>query len=181
MGQGGDLASSEVTSQLDVIVSEIEPVRELELGNTPYDGSNSRQHELALAERIGIVRDADAIKAEERALKRLGLLDDGDDLAALLESLYGQALPVAYLEDDGHLSVLESIDKLDASQRAEAAREFDRALADQTFGLEQHACRRQVTWRRGACGLRARTGRRHRQRCSTWSVGARQLGPRPTT
>ena len=136
MGLGGDLASSEVVSQLDVIASEIEPVRELELSNTPYDGSNSRQHELALAERIGIVHDTDAIKAEERALKRLGLLDDGDDLAALLERLYGQALPVAYFEDDGHLSVLESIDKLDASQRAAAARELDRALTDQTFGLD---------------------------------------------
>ncbi len=135
-GLGGDLASSEVISQLDVVASEIEPVRELELSNTPYDGSNSRQHELALAERIGILRDTDAIKAEERALKRLGLLGDGDDLAALLERLYGQALPVAYFEDDGHLSVLESIDQLDASQRAAAARELDRALTDQTFGLQ---------------------------------------------
>jgi len=135
MGLGGDLGNSEVMSQLDTVATEIEPIRELELSNTPYDGSNARQHELKLAERIGILRNPDAIKAEERALKRLGLLDDSADLAALLETLYGQALPVAYFEDDGHLSVLEGIDGLDPRQRAQAAREFDRALADQNFGL----------------------------------------------
>ncbi|MEX1336409.1 MAG: PASTA domain-containing protein, partial [Candidatus Limnocylindrales bacterium] len=136
MGLGGDLDSSEVMSQLDVIASQVEPIRELELANTPYDGSNARQHQLALAERIDILRDPDAIQAEERALKRLGLLDDSDDLAELLERLYGQPLPVAYFEDDGHLSVLEDIDALGGSERAQAAREMDRALVDQAFGLE---------------------------------------------
>jgi len=135
LGVGGDLASPEVSSQLDLIAAELEPVRELELGNTPYDGSGERQQLLALAERVGILHDAGALKPEEKALKRLGLLDDGDDLAALLETLYGQALPVAYFEDEGHISVVEPNDNLDASERAEAAREFDRALADQQFGI----------------------------------------------
>jgi hypothetical protein len=136
MGVGGDLASPEVSSQLDVTATEIEPVRELELSNTPYDGSGDRQQELALAERASILHDTNALRPEEKALKRLGLLDGNDDLAALLEALYGQALPVAYLEDEGHISVVEPIDKLDASQRAQAAREFDRALVDQRFGLD---------------------------------------------
>ena len=136
MGAGGDLDNTEVMSQLDVIASQVEPIRELELSNTPYDGSNSRQHELALAERIDILRDPGAIKAEERALKRLGLLQDSDDLAQLLETLYGQDLPVAYFEDEGHLSVLEGIDQLDGADRAQAARELDRALTDQSFDLE---------------------------------------------
>ncbi len=136
MGTGGDLASAEVASQLDSIAARIQQIRGLDLGNTPYDGSNARQHELGLAERIGILRDTGAIKAEERALKRLGLLEGNADLAALLETLYGQALPVAYFEDEGHLSVLEPNDKLNASQRSEAARELDRALVDQNFGLQ---------------------------------------------
>ncbi len=135
MGAGGDLASPEVSSQLDIVATEIEPVRELTLNNTPYDGSGAGQQQQALAERIGILHDVNAIKPEEKALKRLGLLGGGDDLAALLQTLYGQALPVAYLEGNGHISVVESIDTLDASGRAASAREFDRALVDQQFGL----------------------------------------------
>ena len=135
MGAGGDLASPEVSSQLDIVATEIESVRELTLSNTPYDGSGDRQQQQALAERIGILRDVNAIKPEEKALKRLGLLGGGDDLAALLQTLYGQALPVAYLEGNGHISVVEPIDTLDASGRAASAREFDRALVDQQFGL----------------------------------------------
>ena len=44
--------------------------------------------------------------------------------AQLLERLYGQALPIWYLEDRGRQSILSSIDKLDGGQRAQAAREF---------------------------------------------------------
>ena len=43
---------------------------------------------------------------------------------------------MAYLEDEGHISVVEPNDKLDGGERAQAAREFDRALTDQAFGLE---------------------------------------------
>jgi hypothetical protein len=43
---------------------------------------------------------------------------------------------VAYFEDEGRLSVLEPNDQLNAAQRAEAAREFDRALIDRNVGLQ---------------------------------------------
>ena len=48
----------------------------------------------------------------------MGLLPGDDDLAALLETLYGQALDVAYFENEGRLSVLEPNDGLNAEQRA---------------------------------------------------------------
>ena len=134
LGAGGDLANDTVAGQLDKVASEVEIVRDTDLVATPYDGTGDRAQELALAERIGILRDPGAIDAEERALKRMGLLGNGDDLGQLLERLYGQALPIWYLEDEGRQSVLESIDKFDAGQRAEAAREFGRTATLQENG-----------------------------------------------
>jgi hypothetical protein len=133
-GAGGDLDNDTVVGQLDTVASEVVTVRQLDPGATPYDGTADRGQELALAERIGILRDPGAIGAEERALKRMGLLSNGDDLGQLLEQLYGQALPIWYLEDEGRQSVLERIDKLDAEQRAQAAREFGRAATLQENG-----------------------------------------------
>ncbi len=134
MGFGGDLSDADVASQLDVVASEVEVVRGVELGATPYDGTGDRAQELALAERVDILRDPDAIGAEENALKRLGLLKSGDDLEKLLEQLYGQALPIWYVAEENHQSILSSIDSLDAGQQAQAAREFGRAATLQQNG-----------------------------------------------
>ena len=65
----------------------------------------------------------------------MGLLGQGDDLATLLDQLYGQPLPVAYQQGSGHLSVIDSIEKLTVGDQAESAREFGRAAVDQQFGL----------------------------------------------
>ncbi len=136
MGLGGSLDNPEVSAQLDAIASQAEGVRELDLSTTPYDGVSAQDQARALAGRVGIVHDPDAIAAEEKALKRLGLLESGDDLAALLDQLYGQALPVAYIEQRGRQSIVDSIDKLDPTQRPEAAREFGRALVLQRSGSD---------------------------------------------
>jgi hypothetical protein len=134
MGAGGDLEDADVIAQLDTVASAIPALRELELEPTPYDGVSGREQAQALAERAGSLHDLSALGAEERALKRLGLLQGGDDLGALLDQLYGQPLPVAYDEAAGHQSVLESLDDLGASERAQAAREFGRATTIQRFG-----------------------------------------------
>jgi hypothetical protein len=136
LGAGGDLDNAQVAGQLDSVGAQAATVRGLDLEATPYDGVSTREQQLVLGERISILRDVDAIKAEERVLKRLGLLDSGDDLAVLLEQLYGQALPVAYREDQGRQSVLDAIDRLDGAQRAEAAREFGRAMTLQRNGAD---------------------------------------------
>jgi hypothetical protein len=66
----------------------------------------------------------------------MGLLGGGDDLAGLLEDLYGQPLTIAYLEARGRQSIVEPIEKLNVSQRTEAAREFGRAAVLQEAGSE---------------------------------------------
>ena len=133
-GAGGDLGNADVASQLDAVATDVTNVRGLGIAPIPYDSADAQAQASAVGQRAGIVWDTDSLKAEERALKRLGLLADGDDLGQLLDALYGQALPVAYLEDQGNMSVLSSLGTLDAGQQAEAARAFGRAATQQQFG-----------------------------------------------
>ncbi len=135
-GEGGSLGNETISTQLDEVAAAVADIRELAIGNTPYDGTSARDQELTLAERAAALHDMSALKDEEQALKRMGLLGSGDDLAGLLEDLYGQALPIAYLEDRGRQSIVGSIDKLNVAQRTEAAREFGRAATLQEFGAD---------------------------------------------
>ncbi len=135
-GAGGDLGNADVSSQLDAVATDVTNVRGLGIAPIPYDSADAQAQAAAVGQRAGIVWDTDSLKAEERALKRLGLLADGDDLGQLLDTLYRQPLPVAYLEDQGDLSVLSSLDTLDAGQQAEAARAFGRAATQQQFGSQ---------------------------------------------
>jgi hypothetical protein len=134
-GLGGTLTVEAVVSELDVVAAGVEAIRELPLGNTPYDGTVKNEQRDLLAPRAFITRDANEVADEEAALKRLGLLPETADLGSLLEELYGQALRTAYLESRGRLSVLIPVEKLNAKQRAAAAREFDRAAVNQSFGI----------------------------------------------
>ncbi len=136
MGLGGDLDDPDVMTQMDTVGAETEAIRGIELEATSYDGVSEREQQLALQDRIGILHDLNVIDDEEKALKRLGLLDGGDDLEGLLKTLYGQALPVAYLESENRQSILNAIDKLDGAQRAEAAREFGRTMTLQDNGAD---------------------------------------------
>jgi hypothetical protein len=135
MGAGGDLEDPQVVTRLDTVASQVPSARELDLAPTPYEGVSDGEQAGTLAERAGILHDMSSIGAEERALKRLGLLDSSADLAALLQQLYGQALPVNYLEQQDRQSVLDSLDNLNAPGRAEAARQFGRAMTNQQFGV----------------------------------------------
>ncbi len=135
-GEGGSLDNAEVAAQLDAVAFAVPPIRELELGDTPYDAVSAAEQADTLRGRADRLYDPATITQQEQALKRLGLLASGDDLAALLGQLYGQDLPVAYLEDSGHQSIVASIDKLDVAQRTEAAREFGQAAAFQAFGSD---------------------------------------------
>ena len=134
-GAGGTLSVDQVISQLDVVASEVEVIRELALGSTPYDGTVKSDQEEFLRERAFITRDERSVGAEEDALKRLGLLPESADLASLLDDLYGQALRTVYVESRGRLSVLIPADKLNAKQRAAAARDFTRAMQNQNYGI----------------------------------------------
>jgi beta-lactam-binding protein with PASTA domain len=135
-GEGGSLDNDEVAGQLDEVASAVPDIRGLALGSTPYDAVSAGEQAGILAARADRLYDPATITQQEQALKRMGLLGSGDDLAALLDQLYGQALPIAYLEDRDRQSIVASIDKLDIAQRTAAAREFGQAAAYQQFGSD---------------------------------------------
>ena len=135
-GEGGTLDDPQVAGQLDGVATDIPALRELSLGGTPYDGASTNEQQRILADRATLMHDPDQTQAEERALKRLGLLPSSADLGDLLGQLYGQNAPVAYVEGQGRMSVRESVDSLSPPQRAAAAREFGRASIDQAFGID---------------------------------------------
>jgi hypothetical protein len=135
MGLGGDLGDPDVISQLDAVAATISDIRGLNLSGTPYDDAKAKEQKKLLSGRSGIIHDPATLAGEEGALKRLGLLPQGADLAALLDQLYGQALPIGYVEQRGRQSILASLDSLSVPQRGMAAREFGRAVVDQAFGL----------------------------------------------
>jgi hypothetical protein len=132
-GAGGTLDDPAVVAQLDAVAGAIPTVRELEVPTLPYDAVSAKDQKAVLAARSDSLHDPATLPAEEEALKRLGLLAPGDDLAKLLRQLYGQALPVVY--SGGTISVLQSVDELDVPGQAEAARAFDGSATDLAFGL----------------------------------------------
>jgi hypothetical protein len=137
IGQGGTLSNPTVMTQLDATAAGIPTARELPLGATPYDSTSRADQRAILAGRSTYIHDPSRIPDEQAALQRLGLLPPGTDLAALLNQLYGQDLPIAYLEQNGHQSVVADLDSLNAAQQAMAAREFGRAAVNQNLGLGQ--------------------------------------------
>ncbi|MFV2065256.1 MAG: PASTA domain-containing protein, partial [Chloroflexota bacterium] len=136
-GLGGDLDQPNVSAQLDEVATTISDIRGLPLGSTPYDDATKKEQKELLASRSAIIHDPSAVAGEEATLKRMGLLPEGANLGKMLEQLYGQELPIAYLEQRGRTSVLDTLDKLSVPQRAMAAREFGRAVVNQEFGIDR--------------------------------------------
>ena len=159
MRRGGSLESPAVISQLDAVAAAIPAVRELELAQVPYDALSAKDQKSQLASRSEDLHDPATLDAEEAALKRMGLLEQGDDLAKLLRQLYGQPLPVAY--GVGSMDVLQSLDALDGAARGRR-RARVRPLGDRP-GLRPRCrpWRRPDRRRRSPRGGRARRGRRH--------------------
>jgi beta-lactam-binding protein with PASTA domain len=137
LGAGGTLQNPTVSGQLDAAAAAIPTVRELPLGAVPYDAVGNADQKALLSPRSQIVHDPASVAGEDKTLKRLGLLGPGDDLASLLDRLYGQELSVAYQAGGGNLTVLNSLEKLTIGDEANAAREFGRTAVDQQIGISR--------------------------------------------
>ena len=136
-GAGGTLQNPTISGQLDAVAAAIPTVRELPLGTVPYDAVGNADQKALLSPRSQIVHDPGSVAGEDKTLKRLGLLGPGDDLASLLDRLYGQDLSVAYQAGGGSLTVLNSLEKLTIGDEANAAREFGRTAVDQQIGISR--------------------------------------------
>ena len=75
-------------------------------------------------------------QAEERLLKRLGLLADDVDLDELLLDLYGAQVAAYYRPDTKRFYIIERDQPFGPSDRIIVAHEYTHALQDQHFDLE---------------------------------------------
>ena len=79
---------------------------------------------------------AEVRAAEERLLKRLGLLADDADLEAMLLELYGGQVAAYYVPETGRFYIIERDQPFGAVDKTFVSHEYTHALQDQHFDLE---------------------------------------------
>ena len=113
------------------------PIRELDaLTTVPYEfisRDQFRQDLIALNDQ-DVTPEQRA--AEERFLKRMGLLPADADLNALILELYGGSVAAFYRPDTGRFYIIESDQPFGALDEITVAHEYTHALQDQHFDLE---------------------------------------------
>lgn len=137
---GGSPLPTDVTAQIDAVVEQMPGTRQLEpLEDVPYvvlTRDEARRELEALAREE---LDLDVLEAEERLLRRLGLLaeDDGTLLDLLIE-LQGAAVAAYYRTDTGTMYIIERDEPFSALDKVFVAHEYTHALQDQHFDLESN-------------------------------------------
>lgn len=126
-----------LAEQIDEVISEVPAVRELDtLSAVPYEFITREQFRDDLIE-IAFEDVPEATRAaEERLLKRLGLLPDDADLDQLLIDLYGGQVAAFYRPDTKRFYIIQGDKPFGPSDKIIVAHEYTHALQDQHFDLE---------------------------------------------
>lgn len=128
---------SDIAAQIDLVVSQVPPIRQLEPErDVPYELITREQFQADVRELLAEETDPEQLATEERLLKRLGLLPPEFDLAAALEELYGSQVAAFYRPDTGRFYVIERDAPFGAIDRVTVAHEYTHALQDQHYDLE---------------------------------------------
>lgn len=127
----------QLAAQIEAVMAQVPPIRGLQPTSVvPYEFISRDQFRNDLIE----LNDEDVAPeiraAEERLLKRLGLLPDDADLNAMLLDLYGAQVAAFYRPDNGRFYIIERDQAFGAMDRMFVAHEYTHALQDQAFDLE---------------------------------------------
>jgi hypothetical protein len=135
-GAGPSIDPAEA-AQIDAVIAQVPPIRQLEpLADVPYEYITREQFQADLLElQFSEVPEATR-NAEERMLKRLGLLADDADLDQLLTDLYGGQVAAYYRPDTKRFYIIQGDKPFSASDKIIVAHEYTHALQDQHFDLE---------------------------------------------
>lgn len=126
-----------LAAQIDAVVAQVPALRQLEpLAPVPYEFTSRDQFRDDLIELQFEEVPEERLRAEERALKRLGLLPDDADLLQLLLDLYGGGVAAFYRPDTKRFYIIERDQPFGASDKVAVAHEYTHALQDQHFDLE---------------------------------------------
>ena len=123
-------------AQIEAVIASVPGVRGLEaLSDVPYEFISREQFtenllEIAFAEVPEKTRHA-----EERMLKRLGLIPQDADLDQLYVDLYSQGVLAYYRDDTKRFYVIESGEPFGPGDKVTVSHEYVHALQDQHFDL----------------------------------------------
>ena len=131
-------SSTESTeAQIDAVVASVPEVRELEpTRDVPYQFITREQFQADLTELAFEDIPEEFRLAEERLLKRLGLVPQDADLTELLLELYGAQVAAYYQPENGTFYIIERDEPFGGLDKMFVAHEYTHALQDQHYQLE---------------------------------------------
>jgi hypothetical protein len=126
-----------LAEQIDAVNAQVPPIRQLEaLEDVPYTFITRADFQATLQETAFEDVPEEWRRAEERFLKRMGLLPDDADLEQLILDLYGEAVAAYYDPETGSFYIIERDEPFGPSDKVTTAHEYTHALQDQHFDLE---------------------------------------------
>ena len=136
-GTPGPSIDPALAQQIDAVLAQVPAIRGLEaLAPVPYEFISREQFQDDLIELQFEEVPEDRLRAEERVLKRLGLLADDADLLELLLDLYGGGVAAFYRPDTKRFYIIERDQPFGPGDRIIVAHEYTHALQDQHFDLD---------------------------------------------
>jgi hypothetical protein len=131
--------SSAMAAQIDAVVAGVPALRELQpTRDVPFEFITREQFQSDLVELNDADVPVEVRAAEERLLKRLGLLPADASLDALVLELYGAQVLAYYQPEDGHFYIISGDQSFGPTDKIVVAHEYTHALQDQHFDLKDN-------------------------------------------
>ncbi|MGI8928863.1 MAG: hypothetical protein ACR2H0_05295 [Candidatus Limnocylindrales bacterium] len=126
-----------LAAQIDAVIAQVPAIRQLEsLADVPYEFITRQQFRDDLIELQFEEVPEETLRAEERLLKRLGLVPDDADLLQQLVDLYGGQVAAYYRPDTKRFYIIQNDRPFGPADKIIVAHEYTHALQDQHFDLE---------------------------------------------
>ena len=126
-----------VGAQIDAVVAQVPPIRELQpTKDVPYQMISRDDFKNYLISSADEDTTPEWRAAEERFLKRLGLLAQDADLNQMLLDLYSAEVAAYYDPADGTFYIIQRDAPFGPVDKVTTAHEYTHALQDQHFDLE---------------------------------------------
>jgi len=127
----------QIAAQIDAVVAQVPPIRELQpTKDVPYQMISKDDFTNYLLSTQNEDTTPEWRAAEERFLKRLGLLPQDASLDQLLLQLYTAEVAAYYNPADGHFYIIQRDAPFGPVDKVTVAHEYTHALQDQHFDLE---------------------------------------------
>jgi hypothetical protein len=131
--------SADVAAKVDAVIAGVPALRELQpTRDVPFSFITREQFQADLVALNNAEVPVAVRAAEERLLKRLGLLPADANLEALVLELYGAQVLAYYQPEDGHFYIISRDQPFGATDKIVVAHEYTHALQDQHFDLKDN-------------------------------------------